>query len=493
VCTAKPMTALEANTPLQTDQANQRKNTKSRLGSFIYPMRILGYAFAITSLLSFYYLFYTPTLLVWIYSSVIFIYPHVAFYLYKRSGFHREVEFNTLVFDMFLIGILSAFLHFSPIFALPYVIANSASNFASNGPRLFFQGLLAFGVGVLLGILLIGFQFHYQYQVWVSIPSYVYLLLAAHYIGFISYSKGSVLRKTKQLTEEQNVELIQQKEELEALNQDIQHKHIALSKANKSIRDSISYAKHIQGAILPRLEIIQSIFPTHFIFYQPRDIVGGDFYWVHEQQGLKILVVADCTGHGVPGAFMSLIGQMFLEETVVKQQVTNPAEVLTLMHQKVSRFLNQKYNGNQDGMDMAMVAYHTEDQCLHFAGAKSSLLYTQDGEIQKCKGCLFSIGHENYSVPVTFQQHCIQIAPNTRFYLYSDGFHDQFGGEHKKRLGSKRFARLLNDTQHLSLTEQGHQLTQFFHQWRDNGLDAQMDDVLVFGVEIKSENSNQTL
>jgi len=469
---------------LNTDQAKKRHHTKKRLGSFIYPMRIIGYSFAITSLLSFYYTFYTPTLPIWIYCSIIFIYPHVAFYLYKRSNFNREVEFNTLVFDMFLIGALSAFLHFSPIFVLPYVIANSASNFASNGPRLFFQGLLTFGVGALLGIFLIGFQFHYQYNVWISIPSYVYLLLAAHYIGFISYSKGSVLRKTKHLTEEQNIELIQQKEELEALNQDIQHKHIALTKANKSIRDSISYAKHIQGAILPRPEIIQHMFPNHFILYQPRDIVGGDFYWVHEHQGRQILVVADCTGHGVPGAFMSLIGQMFLEETIVKQQVTNPAEVLTLMHQKVSRFLNQKYNGNQDGMDMAIVTYHTESQRLHFAGAKSSILYTQDGDIHKCKGDLFSIGHENYSVPVTFQQHCLQLSPGTRLYLYSDGFQDQFGGALKKRLGSKRFAQILHDMQHLSLVEQGDKLGQFFHQWRDDGIDTQMDDVLVFGVAL---------
>ncbi|OJJ18641.1 hypothetical protein BKI52_23825 [marine bacterium AO1-C] len=481
------MAVLEIHKPLQAHQAKntRRKSMKNRLGSFIYPMRIMGYSFAITSMLSFYYVFYSPTPIVWIYCATIFIYPHIAFYLYKRSGFDRKVEFNTLVFDMFLIGLISAFLKFSPIFALPYVIANSASNFASNGPRLFFQGLTSFAVGALLGILLVGFHFHYQYHVWVSVPSYVYLLLAAHYIGFISYSKGSVLRKTKQLTEEQNVELIQQKEELEALNQDIQHKHIELSKANKSIRDSISYAKHIQGAILPRTQVIQSVFPTHFIFYQPRDIVGGDFYWVYEQQNLQILVVADCTGHGVPGAFMSLIGQMFLEETIAKQQVTNPAEVLELMHQKVSRFLNQKYNGNRDGMDLAMVSYNPDHQQLQFAGAKSSILYIQDGELQKCKGCIFSIGHENYSIPVTFEQHTIQVNQTTRLYLYSDGFQDQFGGKNKKRLGSKRFAKLLDDTQHLPLGEQGKKLESFFHQWRDGGLDTQMDDVLVFGVELE--------
>ena len=461
-----------------------KKNTKTRLGSFIYPMRIVGYSFAITSLLSFYQVFYSLTPLVWVYCGLMFTYPHIAFYIYKRSGFDREIEFKTLVFDMFLIGLISAFLKFSPLFALPYVIANSASNFASNGPRLFFQGIIAFAVGVLLGILLLGFHFHYQYNIWVSIPSYVYLLLAAHYIGFISYNKGSVLRKTKQLTEAQNTELIQQKEELEALNQDIQYKHIELTKANQSIQDSIRYAKHIQGAILPRSEVVERMFPNHFIFYQPRDIVGGDFYWIYEQANLQVLVVADCTGHGVPGAFMSLIGQMFLEETVANQQVTSPAEVLSLMHQKVSRFLNQKYNGNQDGMDLAMVTYQPNQQQLQFAGAKSALLYLQEGELHKCKGSLFSIGHENYAVPITFQQHTIQVLPPTRVYLYSDGFQDQFGGEHKKRLGSKRFARLLEDTQHLSLPEQGQKLTQFFHQWRNDGLDAQMDDVLVLGVEI---------
>lgn len=478
----KQMVASEAGNTLQSQQV---KNKRSRLGSYIYPMRIVGYSFAITSVLSFYYVFFAPTLITWIYCGLIFIYPHIAFFIYRRSGFDREVEFNTLAFDMFLIGLISAFLHFSPIFALPYAIANSASNFASNGPRLFFRGLITFAVGVVLGILLVGFHFHFEYNVWVSIPAYVYLLMAAHYIGFISYNKGSVLRKTKNLTEEQNLELQQQKEELEALNQDIQHKHLELTKANKNIRDSINYAKHIQGAILPRTEIIQSVFANHFIFYKPRDIVGGDFYWVHEHQGIQILAVADCTGHGVPGAFMSLIGQMFLEETVLKQQIIEPVQVLTLMHQKVSHFLNQKYNNNQDGMDLALITYDPRSRVLQFAGAKSSIMYSQNGTVKRCKGCLFSIGHENYSVPVTFSQTTIELEETTRIYLYSDGFQDQFGGGKNKRLGSKQFAQLLRETQHLSLPEQGDLLESFFHNWLDLGSDIQMDDVLVFGAELK--------
>lgn len=465
-------------------QQTSHTSNKGRLGSFIYPMRIVGYAFAIASICLFYHTFYTFNTQVWVFCTLMFIYPHVAYFFYRKSGYKRAIEFNALTFDMFFIGGISVFLEFSPIFALPYVIANSASNFASNGPRLFFRGLIAFTLGVLTCILFIGFHFHYQYNIWVSIPSYVYLLLASHYIGFISYAKGSVLRKTKNLTETQNNELLDQKEELEILNQDIQNKHLELARANKNIKDSINYAKHIQGAILPRPEIIESVFSKYFILYKPRDIVGGDFYWLSENQGDKILVVADCTGHGVPGAFMSLIGQMFLEETILKQKITQPAEVLTMMHQKVTLFLNQKYNNNQDGMDMAMVVYDSQKKVLHFAGAKSSITYIQNDELYSVKGALFSIGHENYSIPVTFTQQCFSITAPIRLYLYSDGFQDQFGGENNRRLGKKKFTQLLHDTQDLPLTAQGKTLENFFDNWLSLSDESQMDDVLVFGVEL---------
>lgn len=465
-------------------QQTSHKSNKGRLGSFIYPMRVVGYAFAIASISLFYYTFYTVNIQIWVFCTLMFIYPHVAYFFYYKSGYKRTVEFNTLTFDMFFIGSISVLLEFSPIFALPYVIANSASNFASNGPCLFFRGLIAFALGVFICILFMGFHFHYQYNIWVSIPSYVYLLLASHYIGFISYVKGNILRKTKNLTETQNNELLDQKEELEILNQDIQNKHLELARANKNIKDSITYAKHIQGAILPRPEIIESVFSKYFIFYKPRDIVGGDFYWLTENQGNKILVVADCTGHGVPGAFMSLIGQMFLEETILKQKITQPAEVLTMMHQKVMLFLNQKYNNNQDGMDMAMVVYDSQKKVLHLAGAKSSVTYIQNNELHSVKGALFSVGHENYSIPVTFIQQCFSVTAPTRLYLYSDGFQDQFGGENNCRLGKKKFTQLLYDTQHLSLTAQGKMLENFFDNWLSLSNESQMDDVLVFGVEL---------
>lgn len=275
----------------------------------------------------------------------------------------------------------------------------------------------------------------------------------------------------------------------EELEQKVEERTEELYDKNFKITSSINYAKRIQEAVLPPQIEITSQLPDAMVLFKPRDIVSGDFYWFAEmevpgQQGhtKTVLAAVDCTGHGVPGAFMSMVGNAYLNQIIRLQGVLSPEEILNELHVAIRKDLKQKETQNRDGMDLALVVIDNEAQTLEFAGAKNPLLYIQNGELHEIKGDKFPVGGYSYESEQSFTKHTIDISQPTTFYVYSDGYQDQFGGKKGRKFMSRKFKNLLHEIHKLPMTEQQHKLENRLQEWMGNH--RQVDDVLVIGVHL---------
>ena len=262
-----------------------------------------------------------------------------------------------------------------------------------------------------------------------------------------------------------------------------------IEEKNKDITSSIKYAKRIQQAILPSLEAIKEKFPDSFILYKPKDIVAGDFYWVSDavtkhQESFMMVAVADCTGHGVPGALMSVIGNNFLRICEREPTVNRPSEALDFINLGISKTLRQEYSKStiQDGMDMVFVAIDYSAMLLHFAGAKNSIYIVRDGVLTEYKGDKHPIGAYVGEEMKKFTNHSIPVQKGDCVYLFTDGYADQFGGPEGKKFMYSRFKKTLSANSHLSMDEQHNILVKEFEDWKAD--DEQVDDVCVFGCRI---------
>lgn len=303
---------------------------------------------------------------------------------------------------------------------------------------------------------------------------------------------AEVMRKSEEILLK-NVELEQQKEEILTQNDQInqQHRELALAfgeieQKNKDITASITYAKRIQQAILPLPERISKALPTHFILFKPRDIVSGDFYWfseIHDQDTSHIVIaVVDCTGHGVPGAFMSLIGNELLVDIVEHRKILQANTILEELHKGVRKALQQEETENRDGMDMTICIINQKEKQMQFAGAKNPIVYIQNNVLNAIKGDRRGIGGYQPEQERIFTNHLIDISEPTLFYLFSDGYPDQFGGEQKRQLNVKRFKEILFEIHGLSLEKQKQQLEERLYKWQ--GDCKQIDDILVMGIKV---------
>lgn len=265
-------------------------------------------------------------------------------------------------------------------------------------------------------------------------------------------------------------------------NQVLQQKNEVIEEKNKDITDSINYAQQIQQALLPFDERIRKSFPDFFVFFRPRDIVSGDFYWFHEKNDVQIIAVVDCTGHGVPGAFMSMIGNALLNDIVGDKGITDPGEILTLMNKGVRHALKQDETSSRDGMDMVLCSIDRNRKMLGFAGAVNSLLLVNEKKVSILKGLKHSIGGFQHEKEIVFTTQFQEITPGLQIYLSSDGYVDQFGGPDGKKFKSRQFKAALSDQGQLSMKEQGEALEKLFMNWK--GDMAQVDDVCVMGIRL---------
>ncbi|WP_291721673.1 7TM diverse intracellular signaling domain-containing protein [Bernardetia sp.] len=288
-------------------------------------------------------------------------------------------------------------------------------------------------------------------------------------------------KRVNERTEELNVVNEELSINLERLNE----QHLLIEKKNQDITSSITYAKRIQDAMLPSLEEIRKCLPNSFILFKPKDIVSGDFYYFKQVHQKIIIGVIDCTGHGVPGAFMSLIGNDLLNEIVELKSVTKASHILDRLNQGVVKALRQTDTQVRDGMDAAICVYDIETQILEYAGAKNPMIYVQNGELKVIKADRQSIGGsliKNEFNKKPFTTHTIHLKDNqdTIFYLFSDGFQDQFGGENDKKFTIKRFRNTLLEASKLPLNQQKEFLHTILLDWM-NEETQQIDDILVVG------------
>ncbi|GAB4113754.1 MAG: hypothetical protein OHK0057_15500 [Thermoflexibacter sp.] len=291
---------------------------------------------------------------------------------------------------------------------------------------------------------------------------------------------------TQQLSEKVD-EINQKNEEMRVQAENLQKINQELHKKDTNITASLNYAQRLQKSTFPDIELIQQAIPNFFVFFRPRDIVSGDFYWFSEKTnpvtGHKkaFLIAADCTGHGVPGAFMSMVGDALLEKIINTQGIDSPDVILTELHTGIRYMLNQEESANNDGMDMGICVIDKTNKTLEYAGAKTPLLYIQDGELHSIKGTMMSLGglqlKEN-----NFTKHIISIDKPTTCYLFSDGFHDQFGGETNKKYSKQRLSELLLSIHQEEFERQREILSNEFDNWKKDT--KQIDDVLVMGFRV---------
>lgn len=257
-----------------------------------------------------------------------------------------------------------------------------------------------------------------------------------------------------------------------------QHEKLLFQK--KQITDSIHYAKNLQSALLTNKKTIKKILPDHFIFYLPKDIVSGDFYWVKKINQKIVIAAADCTGHGVPGAFMSVLGISLLNEIIRRKEITKANQALENLRHELKNTLNETEEGYSlnNGMDIALCMIDTENKILHYSGANNPLYYVRNDKLIEIKATRNPIGLTPIEIP--FQNYEIEYQEDDIFYLFSDGFIDQFGGENGKKYRSRRFKHLLLEIHDKPLEEQKTILYENFKNWVQDKYE-QLDDIMIFG------------
>lgn len=269
--------------------------------------------------------------------------------------------------------------------------------------------------------------------------------------------------------EERTAEVVEQKEIIE--------------EKNRELTDSIYYAQRIQQSILPDQDQLSKQLSEHFIYFKPKDIVSGDFYWYAAHHDSVLVAVVDCTGHGVPGGFMSMLGSGLLNQIVNEELKLEPAEILNHLRERVILALKQTgaEGENRDGMDVSLCRIIKSTGTLQFAGANNSLYLVRNGELQELKADKQPIGiHVGERIP--FTQHEVKLQPNDHLYMSSDGYADQFGGPKGKKFKTSNFEKLLLQISNFAMPEQCRQIDQIFNDWKSDY--EQLDDICVVGIKL---------
>ncbi len=293
--------------------------------------------------------------------------------------------------------------------------------------------------------------------------------------GILIYNRYKLTKKQKDIIE-------QQKQIVEEISVEINHQKELLEEKQKEIIDSINYASRIQNAVSTGITVWESISKDYFVFYQPKDIVSGDFYWAHVTAGNKcIWAAADCTGHGVPGAFMSVLGNTLLNQIVIEQENETAAEILNELRKKVILALDKNEMDQNDGMDIALCVWDKKTNSLEFAGANNSALLVRNKELTELNANKMPIGKYHGNLK-SFTATKIQLQKNDVIYLYTDGMADQFGGPLGKKFRYKQLDSILVENSDKEMSELKKILSQNFVNWKGNL--GQTDDICVIGIRV---------
>ena len=306
------------------------------------------------------------------------------------------------------------------------------------------------------------------------------ILLVINFMGFyitrfLHKSRRSDFTKM-QLIEKLNGIMKDEIEERKAIQERLQNVYL-------QITESLRYAGHLQMSMLPDHSVLKKKIQEDFIYYKPCDIVSGDFYWFTQKRNRMVIAVADCTGHGIPAAFMSIVGITMLEEIVEHKNILNANEILDALKENVIKMLKQtgKDDDAMDGMNITLCSIDFDNMELQFSGAFHNLLCIRNNEILEFKGDKMPISYYNASKP-HFSNHIIPIQKDDCFYMYSDGITDQFGGSNNKKFSSRRLKECLFEYRNLNMKEQKEMLLTVFDHWSAGY--SQTDDILLMGFRV---------
>ena len=304
-------------------------------------------------------------------------------------------------------------------------------------------------------------------------------LLLVSCLGYYIYRGYKIKKEANIKLEEKNRTISLQKDEIEKQRDLAAAQRDQISYQKRHIEDSIMYAKRIQTALIPSLELFSDKL-EHFVLYKPLAIVSGDFYWVSTQSNPQVIISADCTGHGVPGAFMSMLGVTMLNEIVNGKHILMPDQIIENLRQGIIKSLKQvaEEDSIKDGMDIAVCLIDFENNTLWFAGANSPLYLVRNGELIHYRGDKMPVAIHYKMEPFTL--HKIDLLKGDAFYVFSDGYADQFGGPNQKKFMSMQLRETLVAMSGVPMLQQGERLNKIFEEWR--GDSPQIDDVTLIGV-----------
>jgi serine phosphatase RsbU (regulator of sigma subunit) len=300
---------------------------------------------------------------------------------------------------------------------------------------------------------------------------------------------SSIKTAIKFIANYKSLELNQKEIEIKNKHIEWQHDNVLkqrdiITQKNNEIMADMRYASRIQQAIFPNLDSFSELINNYFLLHLPKSHISGDFYWITKHNDKLIIAIGDCTGHGVSGALMHMLGNVFLNNIITESKFNSASDIIEQLRSKIMTLLNQKgeMGETQDGMDIALCILDFDTMIMEFAGANNPLYFVRNKELIEYKGDRMPVGiHINFNKPFTNQK--VELKSNDVIYLFSDGFADQFGGESGKKFRYKRFQELLVEINELPMNKQKEKLETVFINWRGS-LD-QIDDVLVFGFKIK--------
>jgi serine phosphatase RsbU (regulator of sigma subunit) len=306
-----------------------------------------------------------------------------------------------------------------------------------------------------------------------------FVLLMFCFLVYYIYRGYKIKKEANIKLEEKNRTITQQKDEIEKQRDLAASQRDQIAYQKKHITDSIMYAKRIQTALIPSLELFSDKL-DHFVLYKPLDIVSGDFYWVSNKGDVQVIIAADCTGHGVPGAFMSMLGVTMLNEIVNGKHITQPDIILGTLRGEIVKALQQSVDEDRvkDGMDMAVCTIDFKGGILWYAGANNPLYLVRDKELFHYRPDKMPASIHYNMVPFTL--HKIELKKGDCFYIFSDGFADQFGGSKQKKFMTMQLKEKLVEMSGIPMIEQGVKLSDIFEEWKGDG--PQIDDVTLIGI-----------
>jgi serine phosphatase RsbU (regulator of sigma subunit) len=283
---------------------------------------------------------------------------------------------------------------------------------------------------------------------------------------------------------QKNIDIRQKNEEITIQHNEIQKQNSIIEQKNANITSSITYAKRIQSVLLPPTELIKKLIPDSFILYKPKSIVSGDFYWLDQRDQYTFIAAVDCTGHGVPGAFMSILGYNILNQALNEKQLNSPAEIINYMSVSIAKTLRQSDDDKSvhDGMDLIICRLNKSDMKLEFSGSHIPLYIIRNGILHDYKTESFSLGLAFSNKFSGFSDQSLKLEKNDMLYLFSDGYVDQFNGETDQKFSTLRFKELLVRISPLLMDEQQTILDKHFEKWKGNS--DQIDDMMVIGIRI---------